>query len=343
MKTVYTDEHRLHAQQAELSGGRFGPAFEIPRRADMVLARVRETKLGPVLAPTRHGPAPLLRVHDQAFVQFLEEAYEEWRKIHGESEAIPVVWPGPGQRRLKPNRLGARMGYYAIDASTPLTATTWRAVRAAADVALTAAGLVQAGEAAAFALCRPPGHHAGADSYGGYCFLNNAAIAAQALRDSGARRVAILDVDFHHGNGTQAIFYGSADVLFASLHGHPEDEYPYFSGYTDETGAGGGEGFNRNYPLRPGTAWDGYRPALADAITGIAAYGPDAVVVSLGVDTFKDDPISRFKLASEDYLRMGAMIAGLRRPTLFVMEGGYAVEAIGINAVNALTGFEQAG
>jgi acetoin utilization deacetylase AcuC-like enzyme len=343
MKTVYTDEHRLHAQQAELSGGRFGPAFEIPRRADMVLARVRETKLGPVLAPTPHGPKPLLRVHDQAFVQFLEEAYEEWRKIHGESEAIPVVWPGPGQRRLKPNRLGARMGYYAIDASTPLTATTWRAARAAADVALTAAGLIQGGEAAAFALCRPPGHHAGADSYGGYCFLNNAAVAAQALRDGGAGRVAILDVDFHHGNGTQAIFYGRADVLFASLHGHPEDEYPYFSGYTDETGAGGGEGFNRNYPLRPGTAWDSYRPALADAIGKIAAFAPDVVVVSLGVDTFKDDPISRFKLESEDYLRMGAMIAGLKRPTLFVMEGGYAVEAIGINAVNVLTGFEQAG
>ncbi len=342
MESVYTDDHRLHSQTAELSGGRFGPAFEIPRRADMVLARVRETGLGAVLAPEDHGLAPLRRVHDGDFLRFLEGAYAAWREVHGDSEAIAAVWVGPGMRRKLPIRIGARFGYYAIDATTPMLAQTWRAARGAANVALTAQRLIQAGAPATFALCRPPGHHAGADSYGGYCFLNNAAIAAQACRDGGAARVAILDVDFHHGNGTQSIFYGRDDVLFVSLHGHPEDEYPYFSGYADETGEGRGAGFNHNYPLRPGTAWDAYRPALADALATIAAFAPDALVVSLGVDTFKDDPISRFRLESEDYLRMGTMIAGARRPTLFVMEGGYAVEAIGINAVNVLTGFESA-
>jgi acetoin utilization deacetylase AcuC-like enzyme len=209
-------------------------------------------------------------------------------------------------------------------------------------VAITAQRLVAQGAPSAFALCRPPGHHAGSDFYGGYCFFNNAAIAAQAFIDNGARRVAVLDVDFHHGNGTQEIFYRRNDVLFCSLHGHPEDEYPYFSGYEDETGEGAGDGFNANFPLRPGTAWAQYRPALAAALKRIDAYGADALVISLGVDTYENDPISSFKLKCEDYLRLGEMIAGAGRPTLFVMEGGYAVEEIGINTVNVLTGFESA-
>ena len=342
MKTVYSDKHRLHDPKAEFAGGRFVPTFEMPRRAEMVLARVAETKLGPVIGPTPQGLGAVTRVHDAAFVEFLETGHGEWQKAYGDSEAIPAVWVGPAMRRKLPNRIGARFGYYAFDASTAMTATTWQAAKAAADTALTAQRQIAGGEPSAFALCRPPGHHAGHDFYGGYCFLNNAAIAAQAFRDGGAARVAVLDVDFHHGNGTQQIFYGRSDVLFCSLHGHPEDEYPYFSGFADEGGEGAGEGFNRNYPLRPGTAWDAYRPALADAIARIIDFGPDSVVVSLGVDTYKGDPISRFKLESDDYLRMGGMIAGLKRPTLFVMEGGYAVEEIGINAVNVLMGFEQA-
>ncbi|MGH7187508.1 MAG: histone deacetylase family protein, partial [Pseudomonadota bacterium] len=250
---------------------------------------------------------------------------------------------GPGMRRKLPSRIGARLAYYAIDASTPITATSWRAARGSANVALTAQAIMAKGERAAFALCRPPGHHAGRDFFGGYCFLNNAAIAAQAFIDGGATRAAVLDVDFHHGNGTQGIFYDRNDLLFASLHGHPEDEYPYFVGFADERGEGAGEGFNLNYPLRPGTAWDGYRPALAGAIAEIDGFGPDALVVSLGVDTFKGDPISHFKLESEEFIRIGEMIARLKRPTLFVMEGGYAVEEIGLNAVNVLMGFEGRG
>jgi acetoin utilization deacetylase AcuC-like enzyme len=178
--------------------------------------------------------------------------------------------------------------------------------------------------------------------YGGYCFLNNAAIAAQAFLDGGATRVAILDVDFHHGNGTQEIFYQRNDVLFLSLHGDPLDAFPYFLGFADEAGEGEGEGFNVNYPLPPGTTYDKWGAALQDACSRVAAYGPDALIVSLGVDTFENDPISFFKLTSDNFRRYGARIAKLGLPTLFVMEGGYAVAEVGINTVNVLEGFENA-
>ncbi|MGH6931764.1 MAG: histone deacetylase family protein [Dongiaceae bacterium] len=343
MKTVYSEGHRQHDAKVDFAGGKFIATFETPRRAEIVLERVRDTGLGEVIEPGEFSMAPLLRVHDGAFLRFLETAYSEWFEVYGDSFTRPAIAIGPGMRRKLPSRIGARLAYYAIDASTPITATSWRAARGSANVALTAQAIMAKGERAAFALCRPPGHHAGRDFFGGYCFLNNAAIAAQAFIDGGATRAAVLDVDFHHGNGTQGIFYDRNDLLFASLHGHPEDEYPYFVGFADERGEGAGEGFNLNYPLRPGTAWDGYRPALAGAIAEIDGFGPDALVVSLGVDTFKGDPISHFKLESEEFIRIGEMIARLKRPTLFVMEGGYAVEEIGLNAVNVLMGFEGRG
>lgn len=173
-------------------------------------------------------------------------------------------------------------------------------------------------------------------------FINNAAIAAQSLRDGGVPKVGILDVDYHHGNGTQAIFYERADVPFVSLHADPRQEYPYFLGYDDERGAGSGLGANRNFPLPWGTAWDTYEPALVAGIAELESQRVEALVVSLGVDTFEDDPISQFKLRHEDYLRMGGAIASLGVPTLFVFEGGYAIDALGVNAVKVLTGFEHA-
>jgi acetoin utilization deacetylase AcuC-like enzyme len=176
---------------------------------------------------------------------------------------------------------------------------------------------------------------------GGYCYLNNAAIAAQSLLDHGAKRILVLDVDYHHGNGTQSIFYRRGDVSFVSLHGDPAVEYPSFLGYADELGEGEGLGHNHNFPLPHGTDWSSYGPALDQAIAIGQAYRPDAVIVSLGVDTFEQDPISRFKLRSEDYLRIGERIASLGRPTLFVFEGGYAVDEVGLNAVNVLQGYEQ--
>ncbi len=242
----------------------------------------------------------------------------------------------------KSELIDGKLSYYSMDAGTPITAGTWQAITGAANVAVTGADLVIAGETAAFSLCRPPGHHASADVYGGYCFLNNAAIAAEHFRSNGATKVGILDVDYHHGNGTQAIFYDRADVPFVSLHGDPRQEYPYFLGYADETGVGAGEGANHNYPLVWGTGWHDYEQALLAGIADLGAHGVDTVVVSLGVDTYKDDPISHFRLDHDDYLAMGRHIAALGLPTLFVFEGGYAVEPIGINAVNVLTGFEQA-
>jgi len=245
-------------------------------------------------------------------------------------------------RNIPPRNIDGRIGYYCLASETSISEGTWEAAYASAQVALTGAKLVQGGERAAFALCRPPGHHAAQDMFGGYCFLNNAAVAAQFLRDDGAEKVAILDVDFHHGNGTQAIFYDRDDVMFLSLHGDPDDAFPYFLGGADETGEGRGEGFNVNYPLPPGCPYSKWAEALDDACAKIAAYGPDALIVSLGVDTFENDPISFFKLTSADFANYGSRLARLKLPTLFVMEGGYAVKEIGVNTVNVLDGFESA-
>ena len=343
MKTVYSERHRLQDGKAELIDGKLLPCFERPERAELILARVRAVGLGEVVAPVEHGLEPLRRVHGDDFLRFLDHAWDQWVAAHGAYDALPLCWPTRGLRQIEPDSIDGKLSYFSFDAGTPITAGTWQAARAAADVALTGAGLIASGdERAAFALCRPPGHHAARDCYGGYCFLNNAAIAAEALRDRGAARVALLDVDYHHGNGTQAIFYARADVLFLSLHADPRQEFPFFSGHADETGSGPGAGCTRNYPLPWGTGFARWSEALADACARIADYRPDALVVSLGVDTFKDDPISQFELDSADFLTVGGRLARLGLPTLFVMEGGYAVAEIGINAVNLLTGFEQA-
>ena len=342
MVTIYSDLHHSHHGNAELIDGKLLPCFEMPRRAEMVLARVREVGLGDIVAPDAFGVDPIRRVHDDGFVDFLATAWAEWTAEGRRHDALPLVWPVRSLRGDRvPEYIDGKLGYYSLDAGVPITAGTWEAITASADVALTGARLVADGASSAFALCRPPGHHAASAAMGGYCYLNNAAIAAQYLLDHGCTRVAILDVDYHHGNGTQEIFYARRDVLFLSLHADPRVEYPYFLGYADELGAGPGFGFTHNYPLPHGTTWDGYGPALADACGQVRAFRPDALVVSLGVDTYEHDPISKFRLRAEDFPRIGTHIAALDLPTLFVMEGGYAVEDIGANAVNVLTGFEQ--
>jgi acetoin utilization deacetylase AcuC-like enzyme len=343
MKTVYSERHRLQEGKVELIDGKLLPCFERPERAELILARVRAVGLGEVIPPEAHGLEPLRRVHADHFLGFLETAWDQWIVEHGAYDALPLCWPTRHLRQIEPASIDGKLSYFSFDAGTPITAGTWQAARCAADVALTGAALIASGrERAAFALCRPPGHHAASDCYGGYCFLNNAAIAAQALLDRGALRVAILDIDYHHGNGTQAIFYERADVLFLSVHGDPRQEFPFFLGHADETGSGAGAGCNRNYPLPWGTGFGLWSQALEDACGRLETYRPEALVVSLGVDAFKGDPISRFELASDDFSTIGARIAALELPTLFVMEGGYAVAEIGRNAVNVLTGFEQA-
>jgi acetoin utilization deacetylase AcuC-like enzyme len=342
MRTIYSDDHHLHHGRCEIIDGELKPCFEMPSRADHVLARIRQQKLGEILPPTNFGRAPVERIHTPDYLDFFEGAWARWAALGREGDLLPFTWPARTLRDRRPNNLHGQLGYYSFDGGAPITAGTFRAAWSAAQVALSGQQWISDGAHSAFSLCRPPGHHAAADLMGGYCYLNNAAIATQAFLDQGCQRVAILDVDYHHGNGTQSIFYDRDDVLFVSIHGHPEFEFPYFLGYSDECGTGAGHGFNCNLPLAAGSAWKQWSAALEAGCQRIQAYAADVLVVSLGVDTFEEDPISQFKLNSTDYLRMGERIARLGKPTLFVMEGGYAVEEIGINAVNVLEGFESA-
>jgi acetoin utilization deacetylase AcuC-like enzyme len=341
MLTVFSEQHRLRNARTELHGGELVPPHDCPQRAQMVIERVREVGLGAVVAPTSFGLEPALAVHDRAFVEFLRDAWSEWVAAGFHGEAIPDCWPARRMAQHLPAGIVGKLGYYALSAETSISSGTWEAACAAADVALTGAVQLQQGTRAAFALCRPPGHHAARDLYGGYCFLNNAAIAAQYLREHGAGRVVILDVDFHHGNGTQDIFYQRSDVLYLSLHGDPSEAFPFFSGFADEIGAGAGEGYTRNFPLPRATGFALWREALQAALRAARAFAPDALVVSLGVDTYAGDPISFFRLESDDFSSYGRMLGACGWPTLFVFEGGYAVAEVGINAVNVLTGFED--
>lgn len=341
MKTIYSPDHARHSGTMELIAGAIVPGFEKPSRAEYIRGRVESEKLGQVLAPQQHDLAAAKRVHSPAYIDFLPTVWPAWEASGRSGSAIPFTWPTRGLRGdVLPQTIDAQLGFYSFDAGAPFVEGTWTAIKSSYDVAMTAAGLVKDGERAAFALCRPPGHHAGAAFMGGYCYINNASVAAQWFLDRGASRVSILDVDYHHGNGTQEIFYRRGDVQVLNLHGDPLVEYPFFLGHADEKGEGPGEGFNVNYPLPFGTTFEAWNAALEDACRRLADYAPDVVVVSLGVDTFEKDPISQFKLTSADYPKIGARIARLGLPTLFVMEGGYAVEEIGINAVGVLTGFE---
>ncbi|GJL83341.1 MAG: acetylpolyamine amidohydrolase [marine bacterium B5-7] len=338
MKIVLSEDHRLHFPKGELCGGEMVRPFECPERWDYVLGELRSRGFKDTIAPDEIDLELVRKVHDAEFVEFLEQAWTDWHQTGFKGEALPYVIPARRMQQRRPDHIDGRLGYYCMAIDTAITNGTWQAVRSSAACAVTAQRLV-ADDGHAFALCRPPGHHAARDLYGGYCFLNNAAIAVQAFVEQGAHRVALLDVDFHHGNGSQDIFNQRDDVLFVSLHGRPEDAFPHFSGYADEVGEGAGEGYNINFPLRPGTTGSEWIAALADALKRITDYRPDALVVSLGVDTFCKDPISFFRLESEDFRRYGAHIGRLRLPTLFVMEGGYAVEEIGINTVNVLDGY----
>ena len=339
MQTVLSKQHQLHFPEGELAGGKLVRPYECPERWDYIVKRLDQVGLTDRIDPADLDLSVVEQVHAPAFIRFLSEAWDQWQAEDFDGEAIPTVFPARRMQQREPAYIDGRLGYYAMAMETAITQGTWEAAQSSAAVAQTAQGLITNGAGSAFALCRPPGHHAGSDLYGGYCFLNNAAIAAQGFLNNGANRVAILDVDFHHGNGTQDIFYQRDDVTFLSLHGAPEDAFPHFLGYADETGAGKGDGFNFNYPLPPGTVYKDWLKALQDALKKISALSPDVLIISLGVDTYKDDPISFFKLESEDFNHYGKAIAAMNLPTLFVMEGGYAVEEIGINTVNVLTGF----
>jgi acetoin utilization deacetylase AcuC-like enzyme len=335
MMRAFFDPRQLgHAPAVELHNGSFCPYAETPARAESILSAI-----GPTELPGDFGEAPIVAVHDRDYVAFLKSAHALWREAGRQGDAIGYTWPVVHRRKLALSRIDALLGRYSFDATTPIGEGTWNALYANAQTGIAAADAVLQGERAAFALCRPPGHHAGSDYYGGYCHLNLAAIAAQRARHSGVERVAILDIDYHHGNGTQDIFWERGDVFYASLHADPATDYPFYWGHADEAGAGAGEGATLNLPLPRGTGLDGFRAALAKALEAIGRFGPGLLVVSFGADTWEGDPISHFRLTTQDYALLAKDIAGCGWPAVIVMEGGYAVDALGANVASFLSGF----
>ncbi|HEX8642883.1 MAG TPA: histone deacetylase family protein [Allosphingosinicella sp.] len=334
MRCFFSPRQLVHAPAVELHNGAFVPFAEHPGRVRSILDAI-----GPTEEPKDQGEAALLRVHPQAYLDFLEGAWSQWRAAGRAGDAAGYAWPVVRRRPLALERIDARLGLYSCDASTPIAQGTFESAYWSAQTALSALEAVLAGERSAFALCRPPGHHCGADYMGGYCYLNSPAIAVEAAIAAGRRRVAVLDVDYHHGNGTQDIFYARGDVLFASIHADPATDYPFFWGFGDETGEGEGAGATLNLPLPRGTDMSGFEPALDRALERIAAFAPALLVCSYGADTYVGDPISQFRLETGDYTRISRRIASLGLPTLVVMEGGYAIDRLGANVAAFLTGF----
>lgn len=334
MKRFFAPAQLTHAPARELHNGGFTTYAEVPSRAEAILAAI-----GGAEQPDELGEAPILAVHDAGYVQFLKDAPALWADAGRPGDAIPYAFPVVGRRPLKLDRIDALMGQHAFDATTPITPATWTAAYWSTQSALAATQAVLAGERTAFALCRPPGHHAGADYCGGYCHLNHAAIAAQFARDAGRARVAILDIDYHHGNGTQDIFWTRGDVFYTSVHADPASDYPFFWGHADEIGEGEGRGTTLNLPLAQGATLEPFRRAQVQALEAITRFAPDLLVVSFGADTWDGDPISHFALQTDDYATLARDIAACGWPTVICMEGGYAVDALGRNVASFLSGF----
>ena len=343
---IASDAHLAHDGLIELVRGAPVACYESPARAVEIERTLRAVEGYAFEPPVEHRMAAITAVHDAELVDLLEHVWTD-ALAAGHDGRLPLIpdtfateaFTTRHEPRGTPLSRFDRLGGYCFDTATPIVEGTYAAARAAVDVALTAAARVLQGAPLAYGLCRPPGHHAGTRLFGGYCYFNNAAIVAQSLVDGGAARVAILDVDYHHGNGTQQIFWDRPDVLYVSLHGDPSGAYPYFSGYATELGGGEGVGRNRNFPLAPHTQMPAYEAALREGLQLIAEFDPDApLVLSLGFDTFERDPISDLALRTADYQRAGAMIAEPRRPIIALQEGGYAIDAIGANAVSFLAG-----
>ncbi|MES2956691.1 MAG: histone deacetylase family protein [Pseudomonadota bacterium] len=344
MLILFSTLHQSHAPESEFFRGERVPCFESPARAEFVfqalLARGHDVR-----APEDDSAAVLPLVHSERYLAFLAAAWDQWLALdpcNSDRQPFPSVWPVRTLRSdQEPANFTARLGLYSMDNGSPISAGTWVAAKAGADAAASAANLLTRGVRSVFCATRPPGHHAGADFMGGYCFINNAAVAAQSLLNRGCTRVAVLDVDYHHGNGTQGIFYERPEVLVVSIHGDPKTEYPFYLGHADESGVGPGQGYNLNLPLPAGSSAATWFDALETACSRIVRHRPDALVVSLGLDTFEGDPISTFKLRAADFLRLGARLQRLGYPTIFVLEGGYAASELGTNAANVADGFEQ--
>ncbi|ESY08785.1 histone deacetylase family protein [Mesorhizobium sp. M0615] len=337
MKAFFAEEQKRHDPKAFLSSGAPQPNPEQPERVERLLAGAKSAGLM-IERPREHGLGPVAAVHTPEYLAFLEHIFARWQRIEGASaEVMPNIHPLARTGSYPASAVG-QAGYHMADTACPISAETWQSALWSAWSAVEAAEAVISGAPAAYALCRPPGHHAFADVAGGFCFINNSAVAAQVLRKQAAR-VAILDVDLHHGNGTQGIFYTRSDVLTVSLHADPVRFYPFFWGHADERGEGPGLGYNFNLPLPRKSADAAFLEALEVAFQRIRAFSPDALVVALGLDPFEGDPFGGLSVTTPGFSRIGEAIAKLGLPTVIVQEGGYLCDALGDNLTAFLTGF----
>jgi acetoin utilization deacetylase AcuC-like enzyme len=343
MKIFYSDAHQQHNPPYEVTdGGKQIPYYESPERMNRILAALGRTDWAELLPPQDFGLDPIRAVHSDEYVDFLQTAFARWMQEGGEHGLqfigpvlLPATFP-PRRSNHRPTSVVGQAGYHVFDLGAPIVQGTYEAAYASAQCAISAAqAVIINGEQAVFALCRPPGHHAGRDYAGGYCFINNASVAAAQLRARG--KVAILDMDYHGGNGTQDIFYESADVLTISIHADPDRMYPGFLGFANETGAGAGLGFHRNFPLPPDVKDDDYLRVLDEAIGLVRQFQPQTLVVSAGMDIYEGDPLGDFDITTDGFRRIGDRIAALTLPTAIIMEGGYNTDALGENTV-ALVG-----
>ncbi|OMR80820.1 acetylpolyamine aminohydrolase [Burkholderia pseudomallei] len=339
MLTYFHPDQLKHSPLTYLSRGKMRAPHEVPERAVRLLGAV--TSLGfDVRAPEDFGAAPLAAVHSEPYLRFLADAHREWRRIP--EDWGPEVMSNIYVREPNPLRgVLAQAGYYLADGSCPIGEHTYRAAYWSAQSALAGAAALGRGARDAYALCRPPGHHACRDAAGGFCYLNNAAIAAQALRARHAR-VAILDTDMHHGQGIQTLFYDRDDVLYVSIHGDPTNFYPAVTGYETERGAGRGEGFNVNLPMPHGSPEAVIFAQLERARSRVERFAPDVLVFALGFDVYREDPQSKVAVTTEGFGRLGALVGGLRVPTLIVQEGGYHLETLERNAAALFRSYEAA-
>ncbi len=339
MLTYFHPDQLKHSPLTYLSRGKMRAPHEVPERAVRLLGAV--TSLGfDVRAPEDFGAAPLAAVHSEPYLRFLADAHREWRRIP--EDWGPEVMSNIYVREPNPLRgVLAQAGYYLADGSCPIGEHTYRAAYWSAQSALAGAAALGRGARDAYALCRPPGHHACRDAAGGFCYLNNAAIAAQALRARPAR-VAILDTDMHHGQGIQTLFYDRDDVLYVSIHGDPTNFYPAVTGYETERGAGRGEGFNVNLPMPHGSPEAVFFAQLERARSRVERFAPDVLVFALGFDVYREDPQSKVAVTTEGFGRLGALVGGLRVPTLIVQEGGYHLETLERNAAALFRSYEAA-
>lgn len=349
---IRSDAHLGHAGLVELMGGAEIPCWESPDRVTAIESALRAAGGFELAEPDAFGSGPILAVHDPSLLELVTSA---WTDAVAAGDLVPprclipdtfklATYVGEMGELALPAGAHRRLGAACFDTATPIVEGTARAALVAVDIALTATRRVVAGAPLAYGLCRPPGHHAARAMLGGYCFFNNAAITAEWLRrEGGFSRVAILDVDYHHGNGTQQIFWDRGDVLYVSLHADPQRAYPYFSGAATERGAADAEGATLNLPLPAGARLDAYASELRRGLEAIAAFEPDApLVLSLGFDTFHADPIGDLGLVTGDYAAIGGMIGELGMPVVALQEGGYAIDAIGANAVAFLGGLAGA-